>query len=226
MSNSKLKREKTLTPWQIPRPWKPTGQPCPNRHSKGKSELCPNSPNLKKRRTGQTTTRIGKKTDAFLLFPTEGKPSYVELYLDIQKTIGQNKFSLVRLSNGLYSITVSNPTVLQQLKLKANPNMSFAGKGFKLYTYKDEIEDFIIRQIPSFIPRNLLLRELQEQFGRKVVISNIKPLCRRITQDDGKFILVYSGDYIFSVANPPEIAPGSLHLGTYYFKIFRTNACY
>ena len=169
---------------------------------------------------------IAKNANSFHLHPMEGKPKFLQFYQELYKLVGTNKFSLVPLANGAYEVTIPNAITRNQVKSLANPTVTFAGKRFKLLTFDNDLQEYILRQVPSYVPRSLLLQELQVAFGKQCIIESLKPMRRRIPLEDGQFTYTYSGDYVITVSNPPVRVPSALHYGSSYFRISRKNACF
>ena len=161
-----------------------------------------------------------------MLYPTEGRPSYNALYVDLYKKLGSTNFSLVPTANGAYIVSLPKAIAMNEMKTLANPTIVLGSKPFRLSTFEDDTQDYIIRKVPQCMNRDLLRKELHNAFGQKPTITNLRLSRKKIILENNEAVFVYNGDYIFTVANPPEITPPALHYGPCYLRIHRANSCY
>jgi molybdopterin converting factor small subunit len=182
----------------------------------------------------QTTTQdqekkfrdLAKKHNTVVLHPVDQRPSYVKLYLALRQILPSPNFSMVITTNGNYAVSSKMMLLPQILRKLANPTIALADCKFKMTSYDQPTEDFIIKGIPEFIPKELLLSNLANVFKQDSAITNLRQIRRKISLENGETLLLATGEYLFTVSNPPENPPVYLHYGINSFRILRKNACF
>ena len=121
-----------------------------------------------------------KKSASATLHPLSNKPSLKALFFDMKRVHGKT-FSIVPTQQGNYVFTPANSLDTQILKISCTPVILIGGCEFKTSTFEDNNEDYVLTAVPEFVPRGLI----NETFGRDATISNLKPIRKKMTDNEG-----------------------------------------
>lgn len=111
---------------------------------------------------------LAKKSGSAVLHPTTIRPTYRALYSDLKQLLEGRRFSLVPNPQGTYTFTPSEVLDTQLLKTKCSPHLRLAECDFKMTTFDDDTQEYILRSIPEYIPRGMITKSLSEVFGNRI----------------------------------------------------------
>ena len=129
-------------------------------------------------------------------------------------------------ANGSYTVSSKLIQLPEILKNPHSRTLTLADHEFNVSTYDEPREEYIVKGIPEFMPKDLILSSLENTFKQGSTITYLRPIQRKLTLESGETISINIGEFIFTATNPPEITPVFMYYDINAFRIFRKNACF